>query len=265
MVRTGSRAHHSRGAWAFLLGALLFATASLPRSSFVSTAAAQESSPTSATDIVVREDKVEAKKAFGTLNGFSSYGATLGGMRIFGGDLAKGAQMRPLLQAAFRYRFSDKWTGLGEFGMGWNSFKDRGDTVATFNFGTIGAMRSLSVWKGAVWRAGGGVGMYRYNYKFKGESLRDPETQRFYRGFVPGVYIGSELERRVTSHVTVTGQLQNHFVFTGADRYSQLYDVNHSFLGFRLGLHYHFSPYEGILWERKDNQKIRLTSGASGK
>ncbi|MFN8549672.1 MAG: hypothetical protein U0527_17310 [Candidatus Eisenbacteria bacterium] len=261
MLRFRGRPRSGRRARALLLSLLLSCAACglwAPRTQ-------AQDSPTVATDIAVREDKVEAKKAFGSLNGFSSYGATLGGMRVFGGDLAKGAQVRPLLQAAFRYRFTDRWIATGEFGMGWNSFADRGDTVATFNFGSIGALRQVGLVKGAIWRAGGGVGMYRWNYKISGKSVRDPITQRFYRGFVPGLFLGTELERRATRHVTVTAALQQHYVFTGANRFESLYDSNHSFVGLRFGVHYHFSPYEGILWERKESKKIRLTSGQAGK
>lgn len=265
MVRTEVRPARRRSqGWVFglplLLAFALSGMATLPRQ-----AKAQDQPGGGATDLTVRDDKAEVKRAFGSLSGFSAYGATLGGMRMLGGDLAKGAQIRPLMQASFRYRFSDRWSGAGEFGMGWNSFADRGDSVATFYFGTVGGLRQMSVVKGAVLRAGGGVGMYRYNYKFKGKSILDPDTHRPYRGFVPGIYVGAEAERRMTRHVTLTGHLQQHFVFTAADRYKSLFDVNQTFLGFRFGLHYHFSPDQGIMWERKEVRKVRIESGKAGK
>lgn len=226
-------------------------------------------------DLVITGDQAQKKTVFQSLSQFSSYGATGGLMKVFGGDLGKDAQIRPVMQGVLRYRFSEIWVGTGEFGFGWNSFKDQGDTVLTFNFGTLGAARRIAQRYGLDVRAAAGAGFYRWNYKHKGKSLRDSHivndpfegptdlgTQRFYRGIAPGGYLGLEAERRLTRHVTLITLLQAHYVLTAdRDLYRYLFDSNHALLSWRLGANYHFSPYEGILWERKGQKKIRLESG----
>jgi hypothetical protein len=236
-------------------------------------ARAQDPVAANSSDIAVDETRKSPAVNFPSLNQFSSYGFSTGLMKVQGGDLGKNAQVKPVLQAVFRYRFNDTWTGVGEFGFGWNSFKDQGDTVLAFNFGTLGAARSIGRHLGTEMRAAGGVGFYRWNYKYKGNSLRDsegrlvggvpgPGTQRFYRGIDPGLYVGLESEYRLTRHVTLLGILQQHYVFTAdKEKFNRLFDENHGILSFRLGANFHFSPYEGILWTRNTQQKIRLESG----
>jgi hypothetical protein len=224
-------------------------------------AARAQSSPS---DIFVNEQK-QTKSVFESLRGFTGLGGTVGLMRVGGGDLAKGVELRPVMQAVFRYQFNDTWLGLGQFGFGWNSFAARGDTVFAMNFGTLGLARRIATYKDMTLRFGGGAGFYRWDYKFNGKSIRDPETQRFYRGFVPGGYLGFEGEFRLAGHVTLTGALEDHLIFTSADRFHSLFNEDHTVINFRTGVHYYFSPYEGILWERKKQTKIRLESGKAGK
>ena len=217
-----------------------------------------QSSPS---DIFVDEATDIGEVVYEPLAGFTGYGAALGLVRLYGSDVTDGAKVRPILQATFKYRFSEDWIGLGEFGFAWNSFEARKDTVLAVSFGTIGMLREFSGFRGMTWRAGGGIGMYRWNYKNNGKSLRDPSTQQFYRGFVPGIELGFEAEKRMAQHVTLAGSIQNHLIFASDDKFDSLFNSNFSALGFRLGVHYHFSPYEGILWERKEKKGIRLTSG----
>jgi hypothetical protein len=212
-------------------------------------------------DIFVDEATDLGDLAYEPLAGFTGYGANVGLIRMYGSDATDGAKLRPIMQATFKYRFSEDWIGLGEFGFAWNAFEARKDTVLAVSFGTIGALREFSGFRGMTWRAGGGLGMYRWNYKNNGKSLRDSKTQQFYRGFVPGIQIGFEAERRMSRHVTVTGSLQNHYILASDDKFDSLFDSNFSAVGFRVGASYHFSPYEGILWERKEKQGIRMSSG----
>jgi hypothetical protein len=228
-------------------------------------------------DILVNEAKKPRASVFPSLSQFSGYGMSTGYMKVMGGDLGKKTQAKPVMQMLFRYRFSETWIGVGEFGFGWNSFKDAGDTVLTFNFGTLGAARRVGHIYGSDLRASAGLGFYRFNYKFNGQSLRDsrgplvggvyePGTQRFYRGIAPGGYIGLEDEYRLTRHVTLLGLLQQHYVLTAdKDRFNSIFDKNYAILSFRLGVTFHFSPYEGILWEGKKVKKIRLESGKEGR
>ncbi|MCA9727010.1 MAG: hypothetical protein KC729_04950 [Candidatus Eisenbacteria bacterium] len=220
-----------------------------------------QSSPS---DIFVNED-AEEEEVFEPLRGFTGYGMTMGVIRLHGGEVTKGAKVRPVLQGDFRYRFSDRWIGKGEFGFGWNGFDARADTVLAVTYGTLGALREFRDVVGLTLRAGVGLGMYRWNYKNGGKSVRDPVTQRFYRGFVPGGYVGLEGEHRLTRHVTYTLAFQEHVIMTGADRYQSLFNEDIAAWTARLGVHYHFSPYEGIIWERKVNRKISLTSGRADK
>lgn len=223
--------------------------------------AAAQSSPT---DIFVA-DETETEEVFEPLRGFTGYGMTMGIIRVHSAEVAEGAQIRPVLQGDFRYRFSDQWIGKGEFGFGWNGFEAREDTVLALTYGTLGLERELHNLLGMTFRLGAGGGMYRWNYKSEGKSVRDPITHRFYRGFVPGGYVGLEGERRLTRHVTTTLAFQNHYIFTASDRYERLFDENLGAWTARLGVHYHFSPYEGIIWERKINRKIQMTSGKADK
>ncbi len=226
----------------------------------------------------IRVDETARPRAveFPSLSRFSSYGFSSGIFRVFGGELGEGAQIKPVLQPIFRYRFNDTWIGVGEFGFGWNDFKDRGDTVVTFTFGTLGAARTIGHAFGSDLRVSGGLGFYRWNYKFSGQSLRDRDryldngefvqgTQRFYRGMSPGGYLGLESEYRLTRHVTLLGLLQQHYVFTAdEEKFNSVFDENHAILTLRLGVTFHFSPDEGILWESKKVKKIRLESGKEG-
>jgi hypothetical protein len=228
-------------------------------------------------DIVVNEVRKPHAAGFPSLTRFSGYGFTTGMTKIFGGELGKHTQVRPILQTVFRYRFNDAWTGTGEFAFAWNSFKDRGDTVVTFTVGTLGAARRIGTAFGTDLRVTGGLGFYRWNYKYKGKSLRDsdrlgsdgvihPGTQRFYRGISPGGYLGMESEYRLTRHVTLLGLLQQHYVLTAdKSKFNSLFDENHALFTLRFGVAYHFSPDEGILWEGKKLKKIRLESGQEGR
>jgi hypothetical protein len=227
-------------------------------------------------DIRVNETGKPRVSEFPSLTRFSSYGFSSGIFKVFGGDLGKNTEVKPVLQAIFRYRFSDKWIGTSEFAFGWNSFQGGGDTVLTFTVGTLGAARTFGSVLGADLRATGGIGVYRWNYKFDGQSLRDRDrdlgpgviargTQAFYRGASPGGYLGLESEYRLTRHVTALGLLQQHYVLTAdKKKFHSLFNKNHAILSLRLGVTYHFSPDEGILWEGKKVKKIRLQSGKEG-
>jgi hypothetical protein len=227
-------------------------------------------------DIRVDETAKPHAATFPSLARFSAYGFSSGICRVFGGDLGKHAQVKPVLQTDFRYRFSDVWIGTGEFAFAWNDFKDRGDTVLTFTVGTLGVARTIGHVLGTDLRAAGGLGVYRWNYKFNGESLRDrdrrlpngtivPGTERFYRGISPGGYLGLEDEYRLTRHITLLGLVQQHYVLTAnKSKFNSIFNENHALLTLRLGITYHFSPDEGILWEGKKVKKIRLQSGKEG-
>lgn len=230
---------------------------------FVGSVAAQEASPE---DLYVDETAGQDRTIFQSLRDFGSFGGSVGIMRVFGGDLGADAKIKPILLGTFRYRFSDRWIGVADFGFGWNDFDAKEDTVLTFTFGTLGVVRTVAQPWGLQLRAGLGAGFYRWNYKWHGHSIRDPQTFRFYKGLDPGAYFGLEAERRITRYVTLTGTLRDHFVFTAdEEQFEVLFDKNHSFVDLRIGVNYHFSPYEGMLWERKRTQKIRLESGKGGK
>ncbi len=214
----------------------------------------------------VEEPPPPPKTVFQSLKSFGSFGANAGGMIFLSDeDASKDALIRPSLQAAFRYRFSDDWVGVSEFGFGWNAYKDKGDTVLTVMSGTLGLYRHISDALGLDWKLGGGAGYYRWNYKFSGKSIRDPQTQLHYRGFGPGVFAAVETEKRLTRHVTLVTTAQSHYLITGnEDDFPTAFGGNDAFLTARFGVNYHFSPYEGILWERKVKRTIRLESGKAG-
>lgn len=223
-----------------------------------------------ASDFYVDESAERADRTLQPLRDFSAMGATAGVMKVFGGDLGGQTVVRGVGQSIFRYRFNENWVGMGEFGLGWNSFEAGGDTVLTFTFGTIGAARRMAQPFRTDLRLGFGAGVYRWNYKFNGRSIRDrtpgEATHQFYRGIDLGGYVGLENEHRLTRHVTLLTLLQHHYVMTAdSGKFNSLFDKNHSFLSFRMGVAYHFSPYEGMLWERTGRTRIRLESGREGR
>ncbi len=223
-----------------------------------------------ASDFYVDEDAERAPRVFQPLRDFSAMGASMGVMKVFGGDLGERARISGIGQSIFRYRFNENWVGTGEFGFGWNSFEAGRDTVLAFTFGTLGAARKIGSPASIEMRLGFGAGLYRWNYKYDGRSIRDrtpgEPTHQFYRAIDFGGYVGLESERRLTRHVTLLAMLQHHYVMTAdKDRFRSLFDKNHSFMSFRLGAAYHFSPYEGMLWERTGRTRIRLESGREGR
>ena len=214
----------------------------------------------------VEEPQPSGKPIFQSLKEFGSFGASAGLIRFLSDeDASKDAAARPSLQAVFRYRFSEKWVGVGEFGFGWNAYKDRGDTVLTVNSGTLGLYRHVSGVFGQDWKIGAGAGLYHWNYRYRGRSVRDPQTQLYYKATDPGVFCGMETERRLSPHVTMLAVLQTHFLFSqDKTDFPTAFGGNDSFAALRIGVNYHFSPDQGILWERKVKRTIRLTSGKAG-
>ena len=154
---------------------------------------------------------------FQSLSQFGSYGFTGGLMKVFGGDLGSGrtgpsghAGRLPLpvqrnldRRRAIRLRV-EHLPGPGRH-RPHLQLRDPGRGPPHRP-----ALRSCDL------RAAAGAGFYRWNYKYKGKSLRDSRirstrrgpfdagTQRFYRGISPGGYLGLEAERRLTRHVTLT-------------------------------------------------------------
>lgn len=214
----------------------------------------------------VEEDASAPKQIFQSLRDFGSFGANAGGILFISDDDASdGAFVRPSMQSMFRYRFSENWVGVGEFGFGWNSFEDRADTVLTVLSGTVGVYRHVSGLFSMDWKLGTGVGIYSWNYKYNGKSIRDPETQLHLRAVDPGIFFGLEVEKRIAPHVTLLVTNQAHFLFSeNKDDFPALLGGNDSFVAMRFGVNYHFSPYEGILWERQQKRVIRLESGRTG-
>ncbi|MDM7916276.1 MAG: hypothetical protein ACE15D_09335 [Candidatus Eisenbacteria bacterium] len=229
-------------------------------------AVAQDESSPSPPTAPLEEPASAPKQVYQSLRDFGSFGASVGAMRfIADDDASKNALVRPSMQGTFRYRFNENWVGVGEFGFGWGAFQDRGDTVLAVTSGTIGLYRHVSDALGADWKLGAGGGFYRWNFKFDGKSIRDPKTNLFYRAIDPGAFVGLETEKRLTPHVTVLMTSQLHYLFSGNEHdFPTALGGNDAFVVLRAGVNYHFSPYEGILWERKTKRVIRLESGKSG-
>ena len=217
-------------------------------------------------DPVEEEEASTADRVFQSLAQFGSFGASGGGMLFLADeDASAGALVRPSLQGTFRYRFSRNWLGVGEFGFGWNAFESKGDTVLAVTSGTLGLYRHLSQLLDFDWKIGAGAGFYRWNYKFNGKSIRDPGTQLHLRSADLGLFGGMEAERRLTRHVTVVWTSQAHYIFSENEQdFPTLLGGNDAYVVSRIGVNYHFSPYEGILWERSQQRVIRLESGRAG-
>jgi hypothetical protein len=180
-------------------------------------------------------------------------------------DASRDAKLRPSLQGTFRYRFGDRWVGVAEFGFGWNAYEGKGDTVLTVTSGTLGAYRRMMDLAGLDLRLGAGAGFYRWNYKFEGKSIRDSQTQLPLRDIAPGVFGAVELERRLTPHVTVLVTGQTHYLLSSNEEdFPSYLGGNDAFVTARFGVNYHFSPYQGILWQRTEKRVIRLESGQAG-
>lgn len=211
-------------------------------------------------------DTSTAGQVLQSLRDFGAFGASAGGMLFLADDDAsRGAKIRPSLQGVFRYRFGDDWVGVGEFGFGWNAYEGKGDTVLTVTSGTLGVYRRVMDLVGLDLRAGAGAGFYRWNYKFEGKSIRDARTQLPLRAISPGVFGALELERRLTPHVTVLVTGQTHYLLSSNEEdFPSYLGGNDAFVTARFGVNYHFSPYQGILWQRKETRVIRLESGQAG-
>jgi len=232
------------------------------------TAIAQEapSQPPQAPLGAVEPAPAPSKSMYQSLKSYGSFGMSAGLMRFVADQDARvDAMVRPSLQGVFRYRFSDDVIGVAEFGFGWNAYKDRGDTVLAVTSGTFGLYKHFADAIGFDWRYGGGLGIYRWNYKFNGRSIRDLQSNLFYVGFAPGIFAGFEAEHRLTAHAAVLLTEQNHFLFSSSKSdHPTMFGGNDAFMTVRIGVNYHFSPNEGILWEKKVSRKIRLTSGKAG-
>ena len=231
----------------------------------VGAAAAQEA-PSPPPMGEVTEPEAAPKQILQSLVDFGSFGANVGLMRFLADEDASNDRLvRPSLQGAFRYRFNERWVGVSEWGFGWNAYKDKGDTVLTVFSGTLGFYRHLSQALDLDWKVGGGFGIYSWKYKFSGKSIRDPQTQLQYQAIDPGLFTGLEAEKRLSPHVTLHGTAQLHYIFSAnEDDFPTAFGGNDAYTSLRFGVNYHFSPYEGILWEKKTKRTIRLTSGKAG-
>lgn len=215
------------------------------------------------------EQAAAQRSVFQSLKDFGSFGVGAGIMSWVGDeDASTDALIRPALDAVFRYRFSEKWVGVGEMGFGWNAYKDRGDTVMSAYSFTLGAFRHVGRPLGLDLRLGGGGGLYSWRYKDTAtiaDVVEDPVTDQPYKGTDPGLFAGLEAEHRLTTHVTLMGQGLMHYIFSSNEEdFPTRFGGNDAMLQVRFGVNYHFSPYEGILWERKTKRVIKLQSGKAG-
>ena len=199
-------------------------------------------------------------------------------MKVFGGELGKNTQAKPILQTVFRYRFNDTWIGTGEFGFGWNSFKDRGDTVLTFTFGTLGAARKIGQplrHRPARHRRPRFLPLELQVQRAEPARPRPPACRRSHpardaallprdlarRLSRPGERVPADPPRhpaRASAAALCADRGQGPSSTPSSTRTTPC-------LSLRFGVTYHFSPDEGILWEGKKVKKIRLESGKEGR
>ncbi len=193
------------------------------------------------------------------LNNMGSFGISLGGMQFFADSDAReyagdeygpggSAQLRPIGKAMFRYRWSQTWALAVETGFGWNSYPDSDDLVLRVIPLTIGLERRIRDISGAAVSACFGGGVYVWGLSREGEYLIDAETQQDYHTADPGLYLGLAGEFHVAPFLTMMGQLTANYIYSAhSNDFRASLGGDDIYADFRIGLHYYFSPLEGLL------------------
>jgi hypothetical protein len=183
--------------------------------------------------------------AAGDVNGRGSLGAAIGGMRWTADDrTSTDAQIRPLMQAVFRYAFSPNIEGQIQSGVGWNSYALHGDTVTVVSATNVGLNYRFNPGAQVVYRAGLGGGVYVWRVQDKGKKsyfINEAEGMVVAReGTDFGMYGEIGFDRFMAEHITVSVDLAYHKLFSKNDDLKDGYGDSDAFAAFRLGIHYYF-------------------------
>ncbi|MBM3317670.1 MAG: hypothetical protein FJY75_07435 [Candidatus Eisenbacteria bacterium] len=214
------------------------------------------------------------------LNGFGSFGVSLGAMRWFadadarrfrepiappGGasgasswtyEEGSAAQVRPIGKAVFRYRVNTRHLVAIETGYGWNSYADSDDTVTSVIPTTIGIERRLTDVGGTTLSLCVGGGAYVWARRQNSRFLRDPETGRKLHAVEPGAYLGLGSEFHLSGHVTCTITSTAHYMLSvHGENFPVTLGGDDLFADLRVGVNYYFSPREGLVVRPRDAER----------
>lgn len=201
------------------------------------------------------------------LNGFGSFGVSLGLMRWFADADARrlrtaveqpdggwtytdgsSAQVRPIGKAVFRYRVNSTYLVSVETGFGWNSYANSNDTVTWVIPTTAGVERRVGELWGTTTSLCFGGGAYVWGRRQQGDFLLEPQTSRKLHGVDPGLYVGGVGEFHLSNHVTCAIHSTLHYVLNlHDDDFPVAMGGDDLFADLRIGVNYYFSPYEGMV------------------
>jgi len=188
------------------------------------------------------------------LDGLGSFGLSVGVMNWLADDdmrewEGESAQPRPIGKALFRYRMNSTWLVSLETGFGWNSYPNSDNVVNQVVPLTIGLERRVRELWGATTSLAFGGGFYSWGRKRERDFLRDPQTSERLHSFDPGAYFGACSEFHVTDFVTCTLHATGNYILNvHSDDFPTVLGGNHLYADVRIGIHYYFSPYEGLIW-----------------
>lgn len=201
------------------------------------------------------------------LNGFGSFGISLGLMRWFsdadarrlrtpaeeadgGWSYVEGsaAQVRPIGKAVFRYRVNRTYLVSVETGFGWNSYANSGNVVTWVIPTTVGIERRIGELKGTTASLCFGGGAYVWGRRKDSDFLLDPQTSRKLHAVDPGLYVGAASEFHLSGHVTCALHSTLHYILNlHDDDFPVTLGGDDLFADVRIGVNYYFSPYEGMV------------------
>jgi len=175
-----------------------------------------------------------------------------GGTLIFTQDIPTKEQARPRLSGdvVFSYVKSDHLTLDVTAGYGWNRLESGTPQfyVATATPITLSGRYFLR--DGKTWRPylGAGGGVYVWSVLNRNlDAAKDPTTFERLRRARPGFHGLAGMERRMTKHITMTGDFGYHYILAkDLAHFPSGYNRDKAYAQFRLGVTFFFSLSERI-------------------
>ncbi len=175
-----------------------------------------------------------------------------GGTLLFTQDKQTSQDARPRLSGdvVFSYVWTDHITFDVTAGYGWNRLETGNPEffVATTTPLTLGARYFLR--DGKVWRpyVGGGGGLYVWSVLTHDlGAAKDPLTFERLRRARPGLHGMIGVERRMSKHISMTGDGNYHYIFAhDIERFPSGFNGDKAYAQVRLGVTFYFNLSERI-------------------
>jgi len=175
-----------------------------------------------------------------------------GGSMLFVQDTPTKEQASPRLvgDLVFSYVWTDHVTFDVTAGYGWDRLRSNNQEfyVITSTPVTLGARYFLK--DGKVWRpfVGGGGGLYVWSVLTQDlGAAKDPVTFERLRRGRPGFYGMAGMERRMSKHIGMTGDLGYHYIMAkDLARFPTGYNRDKAYMQARIGVTFYFSLSEKI-------------------